>query len=287
MWCVVYVCVREFRITDGVQTECFGNHFKNCESAIAIISPCTSLVAASVLSAVMRCIQWVVHVCICILCVCVYTYWPASCCCSLSRRCNFFSSSLYFVTSCATTASICPDIALAASSSAAITRMQALSSNTIRERTHYTRVSKIQSFQSRFLAISILYCFNVLHSRCPHWLWIWCESYTLSAWKMGLVDVFHATISKLYCWANIVLTEHKKKKVKCMTTYRISHLLFSFFLLLIERLRATNEPNAQVWILVHIRCGLRWVVMCFGGDMMSKSSEKQVRSKWEANHKST
>ena len=81
---------REFRITDGVQTECFGNHFKNCESAIAIISPCTSLVAASVLSAVMRCIQWVVHVCICILCVCVYTYWPASCCCSLSRRCNFF-----------------------------------------------------------------------------------------------------------------------------------------------------------------------------------------------------
>ena len=148
----VCVCVREFRITDGVQTECFGNHFKNCESAIAIISPCTSLVAASVLSAVMRCIQWVVHVCICIICVCVYTYWPASCCCSLSRRCNFFSSSLYFVTSCATTASICPDIALAASSSAAITRMQALSSNTIRERTHYTRVSKFQSFQSRFFS---------------------------------------------------------------------------------------------------------------------------------------
>ena len=53
----VCVCEREFRITDGVQTECFGNHFKNCESAIAIISPCTSLVAASVLSAVMRCIQ--------------------------------------------------------------------------------------------------------------------------------------------------------------------------------------------------------------------------------------
>ena len=45
--------------------------------------------------------------------------------------------------------------------------------------------------------------------------------------------------------------------------------LFSVFLFLIDTLRVTNEPDVQVLVLICIRCGLRWVVMSFGGDMIS------------------
>ena len=65
----------------------------------------------------------------------------------------------------------------------------------------------------------------------------------------------------------------------------VSLTFFWVFFLLIETLRSTNEPDVQVWVLVHISCVLRWVVVCFGACMMSLSSEEQVRSKWGANHK--
>ena len=56
-----------------------------------------------------------------------------------------------------------------------------------------------------------------------------------------------------------------------------THVFFLFFLFLIQTLRVPNEPDVQVLVLVCIRCGLRWVVMSFGGDMISLSSQTQVR----------
>ena len=53
----------------------------------------------------------------------------------------------------------------------------------------------------------------------------------------------------------------------------ITLTFFLFFLFLIETLRVPNETDVQVLVLVCIRCGLRWVVMSFGGDMISISSQ--------------